>query len=320
VTPAHQLPPVRPEPVPAEAVRPEPEPVPAEAVVAHAAPPAPSAPVVAPGAPGHPGLLRVAGPAGPIEYLVTGEGRPSTVFVHGMTGSLTQTRPFGSGVRGTRAFVHLRGHGGTPVPSGADGTPEPGGYRDLADEVAAVIAETGATRALGLSLGAGALARLLADRPEALDRAALVLPSTLDRSLGAEPAARLLAMADAVQAGDVEVLARLLRAHQPASVRRLPSVGVWARRRASELVGTPVDAVLRGFAGLAPLTGPQELAAVTCPVLVVAQDGDVVHPLEVAHRYAEALPHATLVVLPSGGVPWTGRDRLRELITGFLDG
>jgi pimeloyl-ACP methyl ester carboxylesterase len=269
-----------------------------------------------------PGLRLVDGPAGPVEYLLTGGGSPVTVFVHGLTGSIAQTRPFGSGVTGTRAFLHLRGHGGTAVPLGADAAPHPGDYRDLAGEVCAVARACGATRGVGVSLGAGALARLLADHPGALERAVLMLPSALDEpSRGTrDPAVtRLQAMADAVDAGDVEGLARLLRDHQPAAVRARPQVRLWARRRAAELIGTPVAVVLRGFAGQAPLADAGQLAGVTCPVLVIGQDGDEVHPLGVARRYAEALPAATLEVLPAGGVGWAHRDRLRELIAGFLD-
>ena len=65
-----------------------------------------------------------------VEYVVTGAGEPVTLFVHGLTGSVAQTRPFGSGVAGTRVFAHLRGHGLTAVPQ--DG---PGTYADLAGEV-----------------------------------------------------------------------------------------------------------------------------------------------------------------------------------------
>ncbi|HET9658465.1 MAG TPA: alpha/beta hydrolase [Kineosporiaceae bacterium] len=283
-----------------------------------------------------PGHRWAEGPAGPVEYLVTGSGEPVTMFVPGMTGSIAQTRPFGSGVGGSRVFLHLRGHGATPVPAGADGAPDPGGCPDLAAEVAAVAAATGATRALGVSLGAAALLRWLADRPDALDRVVLVLPAALpdgdDRADGDRRAAgavgassgatraRLLAMADAVTAADVESLARLLRAHQPAAVRGRPDVALWARRRAAELAGTPLAPVLRRFAGLAPPVAPEELARITCPVLVVAQEGDEVHPVAAARRYAESLPDARLEVLPAGAVLWTGRDRLRDLVAGFLDG
>jgi pimeloyl-ACP methyl ester carboxylesterase len=271
-----------------------------------------------------PALRTADGPAGPVEYLVTGGGHPVTVFVPGLAGSITQTRPFGSGVAGTRAFLHLRGHGGTAVPFADDGAPRPGDYRDLAAEVSAVVRATGATRGLGVSLGAGALARLLADRPHRLDRAVLILPSALDgpsrEPPGGPVATRLAAMADAVDAGDVEGLVRLLREHQPDAVRSRPQLRLWARRRAAELIGTPVSAVLRGFGGQAPLADAGELAAVTCPVLVIGQEGDEVHPLVVARRYAEALPAGTLEVLPAGGVGWAHRGRLRELICDFLDG
>jgi pimeloyl-ACP methyl ester carboxylesterase len=304
-----------------------------------------------------PGHRWAEGPAGPVEYLVTGSGVPVTLFVHGLTGSIAQTRPFGSGVTGSRVFLHLRGHGATPVPSGADGEPVPGGYADLAAELTAVATATGATRALGVSLGAGALVRRLADQPDGFDRVVLVLPSALGPAPGAgpvtgtpldtgtggmtgttglivtpcvtgttgalrpvdDPAARLLAMADAALAGDVEALARLLRAHQPAAVRALPAVGLWARRRAAELVGTALPAVLRGFAAGPPPAGPQELSRITCPVLIVAQEGDQAHPVEVASAYAQGLPNARLEVLPAGAVPWNGRDRLRELVAGFLE-
>jgi hypothetical protein len=55
---------------------------------------------------------------GDVEVLVTGSGSPVTVFGHGLAGSIAETRPFGSGVRGTRAFLHFRGHGATPSREG----------------------------------------------------------------------------------------------------------------------------------------------------------------------------------------------------------
>ncbi|WP_088282880.1 alpha/beta fold hydrolase [Kineosporia sp. A_224] len=244
--------------------------------------------------------------------------------MHGLAGSVTQTRPFGSGVPGTKVLPHLRGHGGTAVPPGGPGT-----YADLAAEVEAVRAATGATRALGVSLGAGALLRSLveaaaAGAPLPYERVVLVLPAALrtpapdqDPSRG-----RLLDLADALEARDAVRAAALLRDQQPEAVRRLPAVGLWARRRAAEIVGPVLPPVLRAFAGAAPLAdlgaGAEVLAAVRLPVLVLAQEGDDVHPVAAAHGLAAALPEADLVVLPPGGVLWTGRDRLREVLTGFL--
>jgi pimeloyl-ACP methyl ester carboxylesterase len=279
---------------------------------------------VAPAATAAPGYLVAAAPSGPVEYLRTGSGEPVTVLVHGLAGSVAQTRPFGSGLPGTKVLPHLRGHGGTAVP--AEG---PGTYADLAAEVDAVRAATGATRALGVSLGAGALLRSLAaaaaaGAPLPYERVVLALPAALDVPAPEQDPGRrrLLDLADALAARDAVRAAALLRDQQPEAVRRLPSVGLWARRRAAEIVGPVLPPVLRAFAEAAPLEGLTDpatvLAAVRLPVLVLAQEGDDAHPVGQARRLAAALPGAELVVLPPGGVLWTGRDRLREVLTAFL--
>lgn len=271
------------------------------------------------------GFLTADAPSGPVEYLVTGAGEPVTLLVHGLGGSAAQTRPFGSGLAGTKVLPHLRGHGATPVPDGG-----PGGYADLAAETDAVRAATGATRALGVSLGAGALLRGVVDavaagRPAGYERLVLVAPPVVRP--GDVPGADrrpLLALADALEARDPAAAAAALRDQQPAAVRRLPAVGLWARRRAAELAGPVLPPVLRGYAAAAPLDGLDPartadlLGAVDVPVLVVGQDGDDLHPVAAARDLAAALPRADLVVLPAGGVLWTGRDRLREILTGFM--
>ena len=108
--------------------------------------------------------------------LRTGQGKPATVFVHGLAGSIDDTRPFASGVTGTRWFVHLRSHGGTGSPD------TPWTYAGLALELSAVAAATGASRGLGVSMGAGALLSLAVSEPGRLDRLVLVLPACVDRA------------------------------------------------------------------------------------------------------------------------------------------
>ena len=272
------------------------------------------------GLPGHqpPASRFAAGPDGAVEYLPTGAGPPVSVFVHGLAAPLAQARIFASGVPGTRVFVNLRGHGGTAMPRTPDGDPLPGDHGDLAAEVRAVAAETGADRALGVSLGAAALVRAMVAGPEALARAVLVLPPRLDAPAAASQLQRFGAMADAVDAGDVEGLARALREGQPAAVRRRPDVVLWSRRTASEMVRSDLSVALRAYPATAALPDLEDLAGVGVPVLVIGQEGDDLHPAAAARQCAAALPRARLEVLPAGAVPWTGRDRLRELIAGFL--
>ena len=99
------------------------------------------------------------GPDGALEVLTTGSGLPSTVFAHGLAGSIETTRPFGSGVSGSRTFFHFRGHGASAAPE-SDWT-----YAALAGELEAVAGHVRATQALGVSMGAGALCALLEREP-----------------------------------------------------------------------------------------------------------------------------------------------------------
>jgi pimeloyl-ACP methyl ester carboxylesterase len=115
------------------------------------------------------------GPAGRLHYVVTGDGEPTTLFVPGLAQSIADTRSFGSAVEGQRVFVDLRGHGGSAAPPSADGWT----YRGLADDVSTVTDAVGASRALGVSLGTGALVRLLAEHPTRFDRVVLALPGLL---------------------------------------------------------------------------------------------------------------------------------------------
>jgi 3-oxoadipate enol-lactonase len=57
---------------------------------------------------------------------------------------------------------------------------------------------------------------------------------------------------------------------------------------------------------------------VTCPVLVLAQLNDPLHPVTVAEALAEALPDASLATLGEGGIHFTQRAEARQLVADFL--
>ena len=248
-----------------------------------------------------------------VDYLLTGRGDPVTVFAHGLAGAIDETRPFGSGVRGTRAFLHFRGHGASSAPE------TPWTYDALAGELRAVADHVGATRALGVSLGAGALLRVVARHPGRFERLVLVLPATIDRPRHDPAVERMRQMAAYVESRDLEAVAGLLVAEQPEGARGRPDVAVWARRQARRLADTAVVRALRELPAAFPLEDRAELASVEAPVLVVAQHGDDAHPAAVAEELAAALPNARLAMFDAGGVLWTHRRELRELVAGFLN-
>ena len=256
----------------------------------------------------------VDGPDGPVEYLTTGSGSPHTVFAHGLAGSIDTTRPFGSGVPGSRTFLHFRGHGASAAPDGS------WTYAALAGDLAAVADHVVADRALGVSMGAGALCALLADRPDRFRRVVLMLPAVLDQPRSDAALERLVTMARLADDRDVDGVTGLLLLEQPAEVRDDPAVQTWCRRQARTLVGTPAAGALRALPHAVPLGDRDVLRAVTAPVLVVAQEDDPTHPVWVARQLAGILPNARLEVLPPGGVLWRHRSRVRGLLRDFLSG
>lgn len=256
----------------------------------------------------------VDGPVGPLHHVVTGEGDPTTVFVPGLAQSIADTRPFGSAVTGTRVFVDLRGHGGSGAPTSADGWT----YGGLAADVRSVADVVEATRALGVSLGAGALVRLLADEPARFERVVLALPGPSDAERDAELLAVTDDLADAVDANDPIAIGAALVRLQPEAARGRSDVRLWARRHAADLGGSGVSEALRHLPRQQVLPSLDALSVVTASVLVLGQRGDVMHPVSAAEALAAAIPLARLEVSDTPWI-WGGRSHLRETVSGFLN-
>jgi pimeloyl-ACP methyl ester carboxylesterase len=192
-------------------------------------------------------------------------------------------------------------------------------YDDVGAELLAVADHFGARRALGASMGAGAILNVLAKQPDRFDRVVLFLPAVLDTIPSDAPVHRLAALADAIDNRDVEALTRLLVEDQPAPVRAMPAVHDYMRLRAEQLVGTSISQAVRSIPLSTPVVDRSVLGDVTIPVLVVAQQGDPVHLESVAREIADALPNATSHVFPESGGIWLARDKLRTVLTTFLN-
>lgn len=264
-------------------------------------------------------MPEIEGSAGQLHYVITGAGDPTTLFVPGLAQSIADTRPFGSAITGTRVFVDLRGHGGSAAPASDDDWT----YGGLADDVLRVAEIVGATQALGVSLGAGALVRLLTEHPDRFARAVLALPSAVDAARSHAELAVTDALADAVMAtpgGDATAMVSGLLAMQPAAVRTRPDVKLWARRHAAEIGGrSGVAAALRHLPRQAAVESVDALAHVGAKVLVLAQRDDEAHPVVAAERVASAIPQAERVVSDTPWI-WGGRTALREVVSEFLTG
>lgn len=247
-----------------------------------------------------------------LERLSTGEGEPVTVFAHGLGATIAETRPLGSAVPGRRVFFQFRGHGGSDAPEG------PWTYQDLARDLRAVADQAEASRAVGVSLGAGALCRLLADTPERFERVVFFLPAVLDRPRPEPARTRLAELRDAIGTGNPVMLSDLVSREVHPAARQTAAAAAYVRARVETLLAGGLDAGLATLVDQVPVPDRRMLSRVSAEALVLAARGDDLHPAEVAEELAAALPRASLHVYDEPGVLWVHRADLRERISGFL--
>jgi pimeloyl-ACP methyl ester carboxylesterase len=253
---------------------------------------------------------RITPPEAPegIGWLVNGAGRPVTLFVPGLGGALSHLRPLGGGVPGTRVFCEL------------EGLAAPDDYAGLAATFLRAADAAGADRVLGVSLGAGALLRLLARAPRRFERVVIFQPSAFDVA-PPERLADLLVYHRLAESGELDALTGLLNDELPADVRGARQSWDASRTRAERLARPEGLRLLKNLAGgEPPLADPSLLRAVTAKVLVVAARDDEVHPVGVAERIAAALPYGELAVFDHPAPLWHARKELRALLSGFLGG
>ena len=245
-----------------------------------------------------------------VEYTVLGSGGPVTLFAHGLGGGRSETRPLAGRVGGTRVLLSFRGHGGSDALDGG------WDYDVLADDIRTVADHVGATGCVGLSLGGGALLRVLRDDPDRFERLAFVLPAALDSTRGDGATERLRSLGHAIDRGDADEATALLMAEVPAALRERRGVELLLRRRAADLVTRPAP-VPRGEDR--PLSDRSVLQRITAPTLVVGQEADPLHPIALARELHSLLPAASLLELPEGGVFWTDAARVQAALADHLE-
>lgn len=240
-----------------------------------------------------------------------GAGEPVTLVVHGLGATEGEARIPASGLRGTRVVVTLPGHGRAP-----DAPADYWSYSRVAEDVAGIADEVGATRAVGVSLGAGALTRIAATRPTGFERLALLLPASLDRPRDPATTHAFTRLAEAVALAASDGGSRL-RSLIGDEVPTATDVGDYVERRATALMR--LEDALRSVSSRCPLEHATSLAEVTTRVLVIGATEDALHPPEVAEAVAGAFAAARLELLPSAAPMLTHRTELRGLLTDFLN-
>ncbi|GLW33914.1 carboxylesterase [Actinoplanes regularis] len=247
-----------------------------------------------------------------VEQLITGAGDPITVFAHGLAGDISGTRPLGSAVAGRRVFFQFRGHGRSDAPPG------PWSFGDLAGDLRGVADLAGATRALGVSMGAGALCRLLAETPDRFERVVFYLPSPLGGDRPEAAVQRLDRLLASVESGEAAMIADAVEAELPASVRNTPAGWGHLRQRVEQLQRDGLAAELATLWSAPVIPEESLLRAFRGRALVLGCRDDEIHPASWAERLAELLD-AELHIYDRPAVLWTNRPDLRDRVSTFLN-
>jgi pimeloyl-ACP methyl ester carboxylesterase len=225
---------------------------------------------------------------------VDGTGDPVTVFGHGLTNSCMELAPFTPFAPGTKVRFCFRGHGHS-------GTPEVGryGFGDYAADLRAVAGAFDATRAVGTSLGAGALARLVAEDPGRFERLVFLLPAALDEPVVGHPLSEHTAELLETLPKEEAIRRALEDSGREAAYARAPGLRAYDMLLWQDLDPVGVARAIRGIVGEVAVEDREDLRAVEAPALVIAREGDSLHPAWVGHQMVELMPNAELVMLAS---------------------
>lgn len=221
-----------------------------------------------------------------------GSGGPVTLVVPGLAATPGEARIPASGLPGTRVVVTLPSHGDEPdAPEGY------WRYDTIAKDVLEVADEVKAQGAIGVSLGAGVLTRIVAEHPDRFDRLALLLPAVLDQPRAAE-------------------VREQLRKVEPEDIARTLPAGyalgdyVEARSRALKRLQPAIEQLSLTY----PVEDRRVLAQVTAKVLVIAATDDPLHPTHIAEEVAGAFTDAELRIFDSSAPMITDRAEMRGML------
>ncbi len=245
---------------------------------------------------------------------IDGGGEPVTVFAHGLTNSCRELAAFTPFLAGTKVRFDFRGHGRSSVP-------DEGAYHfvDFARDLDAVATAFGATRAVGTSLGAGAITNLISREPDRFERMVFLLPAALDVALGDhddfDRTARLLETLPRDEAIDA-ILSTSGRAeaYDQAPWLREFDLLLW-----QDIDPTGVSRAIREVVRDVAVHDRELLKHVTAPTMIICREGDPIHPAELGRVLDELIPNAELIVLPGEEELMAAIPMLVGRVKGFLE-
>jgi len=245
---------------------------------------------------------------------VDGDGEPVTILAHGLTNNCKELAAFTSFVPGTKVRFDFRGHGRSTSPATGFG------FADFARDLEAVASEYGATRAVGTSLGAGAIANLLCQDPDRFERMVWLMPAALDSAFAFKERYRKLASDLEGKTPDEALHLVLSDPARVAEYLREPWREDLDRVMWSHADPDGLARAIRGVIEDWPVDDRELLRRIQAPVLLVCIEGDEVHSVELGRLLAELLPNAELLVYGGERALFEALPELVQRVVTFLAG
>lgn len=246
---------------------------------------------------------------------VDGSGSPVTVFAHGLTNSCQELAAFTPFLSGTKVRFDFRGHGRSSVP-------EPGAYRfaDFARDLEAVATEHGATRAVGTSLGAGAITHLIEREPDRFERIVFLLPAALDVPLADHEDFDRTAHLLETLSRDEAIEAILSSSGRTEVYERAPWLRELDMLLWQDMNPTGVARAIREVVRDVAIADRELLRRVTAPTMIICREGDSIHPAELGRVLVDLMPNAELIVLAGEDELMASIPVLVGRVKAFLEG
>lgn len=222
------------------------------------------------------------------------------IFQHGMGGNSAQPLGFLGGRAPVRVVaVDARGHG-----SSCDAQASDCRFDVAANDVIAAADHLRLPRFAvgGISLGAGTAINIALRYPERVSALVLCRPAWLDRPQDPWNQQVYQIIADLLESRGTaaEALGEFTRTPVYQQVLTVaPAAAESLRHQITRPRAAGNTAVLRGFPADRPTTSAATWAGITIPVLVIGHRDDPFHPYPIAENYAQSIPQAELLTVPS---------------------
>jgi pimeloyl-ACP methyl ester carboxylesterase len=171
---------------------------------------------------------------------------------------------------------------------------------------------------LGTSLGAGAVAHLVARVPDRFDKLIFLLPAGLDRPFRYKE--RMLRTAQLIEGRSKEdaIEAVLSDPSRVAGYLDYPWLRDFDRQMLAELNPVGVPRAIREVIEDWPLADREDVRKVSAPTLLICREGDEIHPAEVGRILASIMPNSELVMFGSGTEMYESLPQIVVRVREFL--